>query len=295
MRRSTRFLGILSSAILVALAVDTARAEFHLMQIQKLIGGVNGDTTAQAVQLRMRGPFENQLQLASLYVHDAAGKNRLQVIDFQNPVANAGLGDTILIASPNFANATNPPAQPDFVMTNLIPASYMAAGSLTFEDDFGTVMWRVSWGGSNYTGSNLGAIVNDPDGNFGPPFPGPLPTAGTEALEFQGGPGDPSNNNAADYAVSGPNAVFTNNAGEDFIVEGSSPCAGAVCGDAGCDGMFNGGDIDPFFLALGDPIAWQAAHPGCEILCVADINMDGSVNGGDIDPFFRALGRGGCL
>ena len=71
-------------------------------------------------------------------------------------------------------------------------------------------------------------------------------------------------------------------------------CAGFVCGDASCDGVFNGGDIDPFFQALGDPAAWQAAHPGCDLLCLTDINHDGATNGGDIDPFFVALGLGGC-
>ncbi len=65
-------------------------------------------------------------------------------------------------------------------------------------------------------------------------------------------------------------------------------------GDMNCDGFFNGGDIDPFFLALGDPPAWQAAHPGCDLLCVTDVNHDGQLNGGDIDPFFLALGRGAC-
>ena len=74
----------------------------------------------------------------------------------------------------------------------------------------------------------------------------------------------------------------------------ADPCAAFVCGDASCDGIFNGGDIDPFFQALGDPAAWQAAHPGCDLLCVTDVNGDGQLNGGDIDPFFRALGRGGC-
>ena len=33
------------------------------------------------------------------------------------------------------------------------------------------------------------------------------------------------------------------------------PCAAFVCGDASCDGVFNGADIDPFFQALGDPAA----------------------------------------
>lgn len=75
---------------------------------------------------------------------------------------------------------------------------------------------------------------------------------------------------------------------------GGGGCAGFVCGDANCDGTFNGGDIDDFFVALGDPTAWMAAHPGCDMLCVADINRDGSVNGGDIDEFFMALSVGHC-
>lgn len=78
------------------------------------------------------------------------------------------------------------------------------------------------------------------------------------------------------------------------VVATIDPCTGFLCGDANCDGGFDGGDIDPFFLALGDPAAWEAAFPSCELLCVADINGDGYVNGGDIDAFFMALGVGVC-
>ncbi|MCH8806768.1 MAG: hypothetical protein IH986_11855 [Planctomycetes bacterium] len=67
-------------------------------------------------------------------------------------------------------------------------------------------------------------------------------------------------------------------------------CGADICGDTSCDGVFNGGDIDPFFVALGDPVLWAIQHPNCDIVCVADINGDGNVNGGDIDPFFAALG-----
>ena len=71
-------------------------------------------------------------------------------------------------------------------------------------------------------------------------------------------------------------------------------CGAQVCGDANCDGSYNGGDIDPFFVALGTPAIWMATYPNCDILCVADINLDGAVNGGDIDPFFVGLGLGVC-
>ena len=64
-------------------------------------------------------------------------------------------------------------------------------------------------------------------------------------------------------------------------------------GDMTCDGRFNGADIDAFFLALGDPTAWQLAHPGCDILS-GDMNGDGRVDGADIDPFFQCLGGGNC-
>jgi hypothetical protein len=59
-------------------------------------------------------------------------------------------------------------------------------------------------------------------------------------------------------------------------------------GDMNCDGALDGADIDPFFLALGDPAAWQAAFPGCTLIN-GDINNDGEVDGFDIEPFFKLL------
>ena len=64
-------------------------------------------------------------------------------------------------------------------------------------------------------------------------------------------------------------------------------------GDMNCDGAFNGGDIDPFFLALGDPTAYAVAFPNCDSL-LGDMNGDGRLDGGDIDPFFACLGGGVC-
>ena len=64
-------------------------------------------------------------------------------------------------------------------------------------------------------------------------------------------------------------------------------------GDMNCDGFVNGADIDPFFLALGDPKQWHATYPDCEILN-GDMNLDGLVNGADIDGFFDCLGNANC-
>ena len=67
----------------------------------------------------------------------------------------------------------------------------------------------------------------------------------------------------------------------------------ALPGDMNCDGRFDGGDVDPFFLALGDPAAYMEQFPECDLLN-GDMNRDGTLNGGDIDPFFICLGGGNC-
>ena len=202
---------------------STAHATFHLMQIEQVIGSVNGDTTAQAIQLRMRAAGQNFVSGGKLVVYDAAGLNPITVLNIASNVANGAAGAHVLIASANFPSHTMPVAVPDFTMANLIPASYFAAGSLTWESDAGTVFWRLSWGGAAYTGPNSGSIDNDADGNFGPPFGGPLPSSCTNALEFQGNATALSTNNAADYLLIGSPIVFVNNAGASFTVVATLP------------------------------------------------------------------------
>ncbi|PYL55902.1 MAG: hypothetical protein DMF30_11700 [Verrucomicrobia bacterium] len=177
------------------------------MQIEQVIGSVNGDTTAQAIQLRMRAAGQNFVSGGKLVVFDAAGLNPITVLNVASNVANGAVGDHVLIASATFPSHTTPAAVPDFTMANLIPASYFAAGSLMWQSDAGTVFWRLSWGGAAYTGPCTGATDNDVDGNFCPPFGGPLPSSCTNALEFQGNATDFSTNNAADYLLIG-NASF---------------------------------------------------------------------------------------
>ena len=64
-------------------------------------------------------------------------------------------------------------------------------------------------------------------------------------------------------------------------------------GDLNCDGAVDGADIDPFFLALGDPAGYALQFPNCDLM-LGDMNGDGAVNGADIDVFFECLGSGGC-
>lgn len=205
--------------VLVALAcasvAQDAHATFHLMQIEQVVGGVGGDPSAQAVQLRMRSAFQNLVGQARLFVRDASGANPLLLIDFGSNVFNEGAGVRILVTSPGLATRTTPPVSADFTLTSSIPASYLAAGSLTFEDNFGTVYWRLSWG--NYTGPTTGSITNDADGQFGPPFDEPLPSW-DRGLLFQGAATALSTSNLADYALTTGPAVLTNNDGASFTV-----------------------------------------------------------------------------
>ncbi|MCH8807483.1 MAG: hypothetical protein IH986_15555, partial [Planctomycetes bacterium] len=186
MMNSQHLLATRLAMLLVATAAP-AFASNHLVQIQKVIGGVNGDTEFQAIQFRLRAANQNQFQDSRVWVYDANGENPVLIVDFDRSVANGNLGDTVLVASPRFGEATIPTARPDFVMTNLIPASYLPAGSLTLEDDAGTnVWWRLSWGGENYTGPTTGSTANDPDGEFGPPVRFALPSDRTAGIEFVG-------------------------------------------------------------------------------------------------------------
>lgn len=189
---------------------------FHLMQIEQAIGGVNGDVTAQAVQLRTRSLFQNFIQGTKIIAYDAAGLNPVTLITFPRNINNSGSGVRILVASASFIASSSPNAQPDFEMTNLIPESYLAAGRITFEDDFGTIYWSLAYGGSNYTGPTNGSLDNDADGEFGPPFDGPLPSTSTSALHFKGLASDMSRSNDVDYRVTPAPAVFFNSSGGRF-------------------------------------------------------------------------------
>jgi hypothetical protein len=192
-----------------------AFATFHSVQIEQVIGGVNGDTSAQAIQLRLRFPGDNLLGYARLRVWDARGENPITLANLGD-VPNAFIGARVLVASANCAKYTNRPIAADFIieMQNLIPDSYLAAGRLTYEGIDETIYWSLSFGGSAYTGPNRGSAWNDTDGDFGPPFDGPIPSDGVQALLFQGSALDLSDTNLGDYALTAGPAVFTNNAGQ---------------------------------------------------------------------------------
>jgi hypothetical protein len=222
-------------ALLVIFESVTAsvHAAFHFMQIEQIIGGVNGDTTAQAIQLRMRTSGQQFVQAARVEVVDATGANPVLLENMTTQVPNGQAGRRILITTPNFANYTNIPLVSDFIM-DPIPMSYLAAGQVRFMADFGQIYWSVSWGGSGFTGSTAANFDNDANGNFGPPVTIPLPSTSAQALQFIGTASSSSTSNSLQYALTPGAATFINNAGMSFtlldIPEPASTLLLAGCG-----------------------------------------------------------------
>jgi hypothetical protein len=281
-------LSLATVACAVAMHVATdCQASFHEMQIQQIIAGVNGDTSAQAIQLRMRAPGETLVSATRIVARDVNGANPVILLDIASNVVHGAFGSHILLATSTFHNATAPACQPDFILAQPIPAGYLAAGRITYEDDFGTILWSVSFGGASYHGSSIGSTINDLDGNFGPAWPGPLPTSGA-ALLFQGTPDALSTNNAADYALTTSAPVFFNNSEASFTV----PLPSSSCGSADfdCDGdTGTDADIGAFFACLA------GSCPAAPCDSNADFNKDGdTATDADIEAFFRVLAGGNC-
>lgn len=59
-------------------------------------------------------------------------------------------------------------------------------------------------------------------------------------------------------------------------------------GDMNCDGAVDAFDVDPFVLALTDPVGYAAAFPNCDLMN-GDCNGDGVLDAFDIDPFVAIL------
>ncbi len=227
MTRQTSVIAALA-LLLLAFGARPSAATFHLMNIDQVIGGVDGDVSKQAIQIRYRSAFQNLLSNARIYCWDANGENPIGVIAFPSNIGPTASGTRVLIATAAFGSSLSPAVTPDFIATNPIPASYLAAGSLTFEDDFGTVYWRLSWGGASYFGDQSGDVTNDADGQFGV-WPNPLNSTTNQALAFQFGlSGSTLNQN--DYQVTGGAATFFNSSGASGSVQSNVDVPGFEIG-----------------------------------------------------------------
>ena len=225
-------LSVVLTIAFAAVLVRPAGATFHEMQIEQVIGGVDGSTSVQAIQLRMRASFQDLVSNARLVVRDATGANPVVLIAFPTDVSGTAAGSRILAATAAFSTNTAPALSPDFILTNPIPSSYLAAGSLTYESTVGAILWRISWGGAGYTGAGTGALTNDADGNFAPSFAGPLPSASGKALLFKFRASALSTNNANDYALTTGSATFTNNAGSSGTIQSLVAVPNGLANDA---------------------------------------------------------------
>lgn len=59
-------------------------------------------------------------------------------------------------------------------------------------------------------------------------------------------------------------------------------------GDMNCDGRVDNFDIDPFVLALTQPVVYEHLHRNCA-LAAGDVDLDGQLTNFDIDPFVSML------
>lgn len=262
---------VLLAVVNLAISHGFSYGAFHFMQIEQIIGGVNGDTTAQAIQLRMRANNQNTLSSARLSTVNAAGANQVVLQNLTTNVAVGQTGRRVLIATPNFANYTDVPLVADFVMTP-IPVSYLAAGQVRFTNNNGGVIyWSLSWGGSGFTGSTTGNATNDSDGNFGPPVNIALPTESLQALQFTGAANALSTNNLADYALTAGAATFTNNAGTSFTLVVPDPPSADFDNDGDVDGrdflVWQRGE-SPNFLSPEDLELWQEQYGAEPVMAV---------------------------
>jgi len=211
-----------------------AAADHHLVRIQEVMAGLNGDSQVQYVVLETAddsqkawGPQpEDGVEApgrAMLVFHRADGTETGRFVFPGNPAPGA---ETVLVATAAFAALPGAPT-PDFIMPpELIPI----AGKVAFRNNPDNanstgVNVALAYGGTGYTGDTGGAT----DG----PNPAQLPILNTVALTRVSGSGFGNGAQTnADFAPGPPNP--SNTAGDTF----AAPPAVASLADQG-ERLFN--------------------------------------------------------
>ncbi len=109
----------LVSFITTLALAPAAFASFHLMQVEQVIGGVDGNPLAQAIQLRMRAPGQDLVSQTRVRVWNATGGQPVMVLNITGNVTRFATGSRILLATPAFTTAVRafaPTFTPDFTM-----------------------------------------------------------------------------------------------------------------------------------------------------------------------------------
>ena len=221
---------VLHGALVLAglLAVTPAYAQYAHVQIEMVIGSVDGDPSLQAVQLRIGEAGDNALAGMTVVASDATGANPVTICTIPSNVGNGALGARVLLCSNAMLGRLAPFITPDFLLSTPIPTSYLAAGSLTLDmpgDGMGP-LWRLSWGGASYSGSGAVELINDSDGECNPAYPNSIDGVVGRGVKFKFDPGTPSTTNANDYASKqGADQVWNNAGDQATIIAGTTPVA----------------------------------------------------------------------
>lgn len=107
---------------------DAESQSFHLVEINKILVGYNGNTNIQAVELKMILGAENLVAGTSIAVYDSTGALKSTLGTFAGNVTNALAGERILCATAAFRDAFG--ITPDLLLT---PGLAMVTGQVAFE------------------------------------------------------------------------------------------------------------------------------------------------------------------
>jgi hypothetical protein len=118
----------LTAVLSTLLGTAPANANFHLNEITKVIVGVNGNTTVQAVEFKMLAAGENLLAGAQINVYNAAGTFVTTLGTFPGSVPTGLTNRRILCTTENFRVAFG--IEPDLIIN---PGLLVGTGQVVFE------------------------------------------------------------------------------------------------------------------------------------------------------------------
>jgi len=123
-----RFAPLVLLALPILIHPTPADAAFHLNEITKVMVGLNGNNTIQAVELKMLGAGENLVAGISVKVYDAAGTQVDSLGSFSASVPAGIAGRFILCATENFSATFG--ITPDLLIK---PGLLVGTGQVSFE------------------------------------------------------------------------------------------------------------------------------------------------------------------
>jgi hypothetical protein len=186
-----------------------ALASFHLVQINEVYS--NADGTVQYVELIALANNQTNLSATRIVARDETNGNETILFDFVESYAWSN-GQTLLVATPGFEAVAG--FAPDFVMP---------ANSLIFSPD-GRVLFRRNTAAA--VDSIAYGAYSAGNGNFGDPFPQPLPTDGVHSLTRV----NTSMDNSVGWAIA-VNSPTRTDGTTTTLGGGGTPCPGDFNGD----------------------------------------------------------------